>query len=164
MHQRVVLRLKSLFTIIFKIYWECSLDDHTVRRGGVVVAGWTVGRTIRVRFLACNRCVWALWWQGGKRRLRTSRCPCQGRRGTLNIAICPWHCVPGSRSKFGNWTTVPSFYSWNITEWDDKPQPTNKLTVILTRAILFVWVVITLVRSVTHQSVVDTLRVPCGIT
>ena len=33
--------------------------------------------------------------------------------------------VPGSRSKFGNWTTVPSLYSWNIAECDVKPQTTN---------------------------------------
>ena len=34
--------------------------------------------------------------------------------------------VPGSRSKFGNWTSVPSLYSWNIAECDVKPQSTNQ--------------------------------------
>ena len=34
--------------------------------------------------------------------------------------------MPGSRSKFGNWTTVPSLYSWNIAECDVKPQATNQ--------------------------------------
>ena len=34
--------------------------------------------------------------------------------------------MPGSRSKFGNWTTVPSLYSWNIAECDVQPQPTNQ--------------------------------------
>ena len=33
--------------------------------------------------------------------------------------------MPGSRSK-GNLTTVPSLYSWNITECDIKPQLTNQ--------------------------------------
>ena len=33
--------------------------------------------------------------------------------------------VPGSRSKFGNWTSVPSLYSWNIAECDVKPQSTH---------------------------------------
>ena len=69
---------------------------------------------------------WALWWQGGNRRLWTSRCPCRGRLGTLKTPSCPWRWVPGSRSKFGNWTSVPSLYSWNIAEWDVKPQPTNQ--------------------------------------
>ena len=48
------------------------------RRGGAEVAGWTLDRKIRVRFPAYPHRVWALWWQGGKRRLRTSRCPCRG--------------------------------------------------------------------------------------
>ena len=34
--------------------------------------------------------------------------------------------VPGSRSKCGNWTTVPSLYSWNIAECDVKPQQSYK--------------------------------------
>ena len=34
--------------------------------------------------------------------------------------------VPGSRSKFGNWTSVPSLYSWNIAECDAKPQSINQ--------------------------------------
>ena len=93
---------------------------------GVEVAGWTLDRKIRVRFPAYPHRVWALWWQGGKRCLRTSRCPCRGRLGTLNSPSCPWRWVPGSRSKFGNWTTVPSLYSWNIAECDVKLQPTNQ--------------------------------------
>ena len=95
----------------------------TARRGGVEVAGRTLDQTIRVRFLAYPHHVWALWWQGGKRCLRTSRCPCRGRLGTLKTPSCPW--VPGSRSKFGNWTSVPSLYSWNIAKCDVKPQSTN---------------------------------------
>ena len=96
------------------------------RRGGVEVAGWTVDRTIRVRFPAYPHRVWALWWQRGKRRLRASRCPCRGRLDTLKTPSCPWRWVPGSRSKMGTWTTVPSLYSWNIAECDVKPQPTNQ--------------------------------------
>ena len=96
------------------------------RRGGVEVAGWTLDRTIRVRFPAYPHHVLALWWQGGKRRLRTFRCPGRGRPGTLKTPSCPWRWVPGSRLKFGNWTSVPSLYSWNIAECDVKPQSTNQ--------------------------------------
>ena len=48
----------------------------------------------------------------------------------LKTPSCPWRCVPGSRSKFGNCTTVPSLYSWNIAECDVKPQPTNQPTIM----------------------------------
>ena len=37
--------------------------------------------------------------------------------------------VPGSRSKFGNWTSVPSLYSWNIAECDVKQQSTTNIMV-----------------------------------
>ena len=66
------------------------------RRCGVEVAGLTLDRTIRVWFLAYPQRVWALWWQGGKRRLRTSRCPCRGRLGTLKTPSCPWHGCPAA--------------------------------------------------------------------
>ena len=33
--------------------------------------------------------------------------------------------VPGSRTKFENWTSVPSLYSWNIAECDVKQQETK---------------------------------------
>ena len=98
-------------------------SSFQARRGGVEVAD----RTIRVRFPAYPHRLLALWWQGGKRHLWTSRCPCLGRLSTLQTASCPWHWVPGSRSKFGNWTTVLSLYSWNIAECDIKQQPTNHL-------------------------------------
>ena len=96
--------------------------------GGVEVASWTVDREIRIWFSAFPHHMWALWWQGSKRCLQTSRCPCRGRIGRLKTPSCPKHCMPGSRSKFGNWTTVPSLYSWNIAECDVKPQPTNNVT------------------------------------
>ena len=57
-----------------------------------------------------------------------SRCPCRGMLGTLKTPSCPWRWVPGSRSKFGNWTSVPSLYSWNIAEFDVKPQSTTTTT------------------------------------
>ena len=38
----------------------------------------------------------SLWWQGGKRRLRTSRCPCRGRLGTLKTPSCPWLGCPAA--------------------------------------------------------------------
>ena len=40
--------------------------------------------------------MWALWWQGGKRRLLTSRCPCRGRLGTLKTPSCPWRGCPAA--------------------------------------------------------------------
>ena len=64
------------------------------RRGGAEVAGWTSDRKIRVRFPAYPHRVWALWWQGGKRRLRTSRCPCRGRLGTPKTPSSPWFGCP----------------------------------------------------------------------
>ena len=60
------------------------------------VAGWTLDRKIRVRFPAYPSRVWALWWQGGKRRLRTSRWPCRGRRGTPKTPSCPWRGCPAA--------------------------------------------------------------------
>ena len=101
------------------------LQNSEARRGGVEVAGWTVDRMTRVRFPAYPHRVWALWWQGGRRRLRTSRYPCRGGLGTLKTPSCPWCWVLGSRSKFRNWTTVPSLYIWNIAENDVKPQQTK---------------------------------------
>ena len=53
------------------------------------------------------------------RRLKISSddpVPVFGWLVTLKTPSCPWPCVPGSRSKFENWTTVPSLYSWNIAE------------------------------------------------
>ena len=39
-------------------------------------------------------------------------CPFRGIMiGTLKAPSCPWRWVPGSRSNYGNWTTVPSLYS-----------------------------------------------------
>ena len=66
------------------------------RRGGAEVASWTLDRKIRVRFPAYPHRVLALWWQGGKRRLRTSRCPCRGRLGTLKTPSCPWRGCPAA--------------------------------------------------------------------
>ena len=64
--------------------FNAQLDylENTVvpaRRGGAEVAGWTLDRKIRVRFPAYPHRVWALWWQGGKRRLRTCGCPAAGQ-------------------------------------------------------------------------------------
>ena len=66
------------------------------RGGGTEVAGWTLDRKIRVRFPAYPHRVWALWLQGGKRRLRTSRCLCRGRLGTLKTPSCPWRGCPAA--------------------------------------------------------------------
>ena len=66
------------------------------RRESAEVSGWTFDRKIRVRFPAYphHRC--ALWWQGGKRRRRTSRCPRRGRLGTLKTLSCPWRWCPAA--------------------------------------------------------------------
>ena len=84
-----------------KVVFDClTLIDHLhtvkARRGGAEVAGWTLDRKIRVRFPAYPHRVWALWWQGGKRRLRTSWCPCRGRLGTLKTPSCPWRGCPAA--------------------------------------------------------------------
>ena len=71
-------------------------DLTWARRGGADVAGWTLDRKIRVRFPAYPHRVWALWWQGGKRRLRTSRCPCRGKLGTLKTPSCSWRGCPAA--------------------------------------------------------------------
>ena len=65
------------------------------RRGGAEVAGLWIGRS-GVRFPAYPHRVWALWWQGGKRRLRTSWCPCRGRLGMLKTPSCPWRGCPAA--------------------------------------------------------------------
>ena len=39
------------------------LQTDKARRVGVEVAGWTLDRTIRVRFPAYPHRVWAIWWQ-----------------------------------------------------------------------------------------------------
>ena len=85
-------------TIIFENIWGGPRPptNHIARRGGAEVAGWTLDRKIRVRFPAYPHRVWALWWQGGKIRLRTSRCPCRGRLGTLKTPSCPWRGWPAA--------------------------------------------------------------------
>ena len=84
-----------IFDILFlspNRFW----NNFYARRDGAEVAGWTLDRKIRVRFPAYPHRVWALWWQGGKWRLRTSRCPCRGRLGTLKIPSCPWRGCPAA--------------------------------------------------------------------
>ena len=99
----------------------------TAHHGGVKIAGWTADREIWVRFSAYPYRVLALWWQESKNCLWTSRCPCQSRLGTFKTPSCPWCWVPDSRSKLGNWTIVPSLYSWNIADCDKTTTkvPTN---------------------------------------
>ena len=87
--QAVCLQFKEQVTIPV-------LPTLYARRGGAEVAGWTLDWKIRVRFPAYPHRVWALWWQGGKRRLRTSRCPCRGRLGTLKTPSCPWRGCPAA--------------------------------------------------------------------
>ena len=82
-------------------------------------------REIRVLFPAYPHCVWAFWWQGGKRLLWTSRCLCRGRLSTLKTPCCPWHWVPGSRLEFWNGNNVPSLYSLNIAVVLNRNQTTN---------------------------------------
>ena len=79
---------------VVTLLWFYSVSVWVARRGGAEVAGWTLDRMIRVRFPAYPHRVWALWWQGGKRRLRT--CPCRGRLGTLKTPSCPWRGCPAA--------------------------------------------------------------------
>ena len=94
--------ISSIFSWKLRIIpYFCEIDVRTLtsclaRRGGAEVAGWTLDRKIRVRFPAYPHRVWAFWWQGGKRRLRTSRCPCRGRLGTLKTPSCPWRGCPAA--------------------------------------------------------------------
>ena len=78
-----------------QVDWR-SCSYGRARRGGAEVAGWTLDRKMWVQFPAYPHRVWALWWQGGKRHLRTSRCPCRGRLGTLKTPSCPWHGYPAA--------------------------------------------------------------------
>ena len=71
--------------------------------------------------------VWAIGWQGGKRRLRTSSCPCWGRLGKNAFLIMAQ--VPDSGSRFRSQTTVSSLYSCYIAECDVKLQQ-SKLNLI----------------------------------
>ena len=85
-------RINTLSIIDYYVPFTCA----GACRGGAEVAGWTLDRKIRVRFPAYPHRLWALWWQGGKRRLRTSRCPCRGRLGTLKTPSCPWRGCPAA--------------------------------------------------------------------
>ena len=105
----------------------CEYLEYEVRRGGVdrgsgLDCGSDDPGSIPVFPSPCVGPLMATW-QGGYRRLLTSCGPCRGTLGTLQTPSCPWSWVPCSRSKFGNSTTVPSPYSWNIAACDVKPQP-----------------------------------------
>ena len=102
---------------------------NTARRGGTEVAGWTLDRKIRVRFPAYPHRVWALWWQGGKRRLRTPRCPCRGRLGTPKTPSCPWrgYSAAGQNLETGHLSRhYIAEISLNVT-FNHKQQPANTL-------------------------------------
>ena len=96
----MLFKISNSFFYTQKVAYFVFMDSSSpvkasgARRGGTEVAGWTLDRKIRVRFPAYPHRVWALWWQGGKRRLRTSRCPCRGRLGTLKTPSCPWRGCP----------------------------------------------------------------------
>ena len=108
------------------LYFHFVIKYPPARRGGAEVEGWTLDWKIRVLFPAYPHRVWAFWLQGGKRRLRTSRCPCRGRLGTLKTPSCPWCGCPAAGQHLETyWTSVPSLYSWNIAECDVKPQSTT---------------------------------------
>ena len=48
-----------------------------------------------------------------KRLLQTSQYPCQSMLGTYKRHIAANGVVPSSRSKFGNWTTVPLIHVYS---------------------------------------------------
>ena len=101
-----------------------TVTNTSARSGGTEVAGWTLDRKIRVRFPAYLHRVWALWWQGGKRRLRTSQYPCRGRLGALKTPGCPWRGCPaaGQNLETGH---LPRHY---IAEISLKPKSTTTNT------------------------------------
>ena len=103
----------------------------SARRGGAEVAGWTLDRKIRVRFPAYPHRMWALWWQGGKRRLWTSRCPCRGRLGTLKTPSCLWRGCPaaGQNLETGHLSRhYIAEISLNVTLNHNQHQSTTKLS------------------------------------
>ena len=115
------------------------LQTTLARRGGVEVAGWTLDRKIRVRFPAYPHRVWAIWWQGGKRRLRTSRCPCRGRLGTLKTPSCPWRGCPVAVQNLENWTSSHHYLaeiSLNVTLNHNQQQPNNIGYAVLKKNVL----------------------------
>ena len=76
---------------------------------------------------SCPHRVWALWWQGGKKRLWMSQCPCRGRLGTLKNPSCPWRGCPAAGQNLETGHLPRHFIaeiSLNVTL---KPQ-TNKQT------------------------------------
>ena len=56
----------------------------------------------------------------GKRRLQTCPSAFLGVGSAHKDPYLPMAIVPGSRSKFGNWKTVPSLYNLDIPEYDAK--------------------------------------------
>ena len=87
-----------------KLNWNANrFLPAEAHRGGAEVAGLTLDQKIRVRFPAYPHRVWALWWQGGKRGLRTFQCPCRGRLGTLKTLSCPWRGCPAAGQNLETW-------------------------------------------------------------
>ena len=102
---------------------------EVARRGGAEVADWTLDRKIRVRFPAYPHRVWALWWQGGKRRLLTSQCPCRGRLGTIKTPSCPSRGCPaaGQNLETGHLSRhYIAEISLNVTLNHNQQQPTEE--------------------------------------
>ena len=99
--------------------------EFHAHRGDAEVAGWTLDWKNLVRFPAYPHRVWALWWQGGKRRLWTSRCPCRGRLGRLKSPSCPWRGFPAAGQNLETGHLFRHYISRNIAECDVKPQSTT---------------------------------------
>ena len=120
----------------FRLWFICSMliFDSLIccaaRRGCAEVAGWTLDRKIRVRFPAYPHRVWALWWQGGKRRLRTSKCPFRGRLGTLKTPSCPWRGCPAAGQNLETGHLSRHYIAEILLNVTLKPQSTSTTFVV----------------------------------
>ena len=98
------------------------------RHSGVEVAGSTVDRTIQVRFPAYPHRVWALCWQGGKRRLWVSLCPCQGRLSMPKTPSCPWRWCPAAGQNLKPGQLICHYIAGiSLNVMLNHNQPTNQL-------------------------------------
>ena len=121
-------------TVFFPYKFYGIFLQFGARRDGAEVAGWTLDRKIQIRFPVNPHRVWALWWQGGKRRLRTSRRPCRGRPGTLKTPSSPWLGYPVAGQNLENGHLSRHYIagiSLNVTlnhiQQQHKQQPTIRM-------------------------------------
>ena len=86
--------------------WYLDTVENAYKTIKLLQIGYQIVKFCLSLHISISHHAWALWWQGGYRRLRTSRCPCLSRLGTLKTPSCPWHWVP-DRSNFGKLDNCP---------------------------------------------------------